>query len=578
MNIPPPRDYAEIQRHQWRITIPLTIVVFFVYTAFIAAILLLVSATFRFLGGSGPILSGGAVVRSLAAAAAVASGLALVQDLDARKNGPRFILRRLEARPVDPSDRYHKMFADTVDEIRIAAGLPAAGCYILPTPALNALALCDAGGQPVVAVTEGMLSEGTRDEVQAVVAHELAHVIRGDIFFITLLCSLADTFERISLSLVPEDVSPPGRRLGGVVGAAAALSAAAVRALSTLISRQREYLADAAGVELCRAPEALARALVKAKLKNAFVGDFSLTYSPLLIVSSDPLSENEGIRGRLFTTHPPLMARVERLAAMAHKTTRDIVRQVWDIQQNRKDHRRTLLSEEEFEAASRSASEDGPASSREKVWLIENDRQKWIGPLDLAELLRNPFFLPSRKVRNIQEGVEAPASEFPAVRAAARREAQKKKVIGSGRGLCPRCGVPLGEHYYEGIPVRICPRCLGKLVDGRSVDRILARKEFDFSPDLRRKAEQFEQQFLTNPLKAQKARERTTPPAFCPACGFRMAARPFNYQYFLPVEKCLSCYKIWFDADELEMLQILVERSLASAARRIDQSKTFSRS
>jgi Zn-finger nucleic acid-binding protein len=39
-----------------------------------------------------------------------------------------------------------------------------------------------------------------------------------------------------------------------------------------------------------------------------------------------------------------------------------------------------------------------------------------------------------------------------------------------------------------------------------------------------------------------------------------MLARPYNYQYFVPVDKCLICHKIWFDADELELLQILVEK------------------
>jgi Zn-finger nucleic acid-binding protein len=47
---------------------------------------------------------------------------------------------------------------------------------------------------------------------------------------------------------------------------------------------------------------------------------------------------------------------------------------------------------------------------------------------------------------------------------------------------------------------------------------------------------------------------------FCPNCGTRMLPRPYNYQYFIPVDKCLSCYKIWFDADELEILQILIEK------------------
>ena len=46
----------------------------------------------------------------------------------------------------------------------------------------------------------------------------------------------------------------------------------------------------------------------------------------------------------------------------------------------------------------------------------------------------------------------------------------------------------------------------------------------------------------------------------CPSCGYRLAARPYSYQYFMSVDKCLACGKVWFDADELEILQILVEK------------------
>ncbi len=69
------------------------------------------------------------------------------------------------------------------------------------------------------------------------------------------------------------------------------------------------------------------------------------------------------------------------------------------------------------------------------------------------------------------------------------------------------------------------------------------------------------------PLCAACRRELTkkiseTPPPepiACPACGYPLTARPYSYAYFIPVDKCLSCHKIWFDADELEILQVLIE-------------------
>jgi len=563
------KDFYDIQRRQWRLTLPLTLVLFLFYAAVISIPALIVAAVADLIRGGARFLSWPSASRALIAAAGVALVLAVFHYLDARKNGARFILRRLDGRPPDVGDRYHKQFANTVEEIRIAAGLPRVKCYVLPTLAINCFALIEADGTPAVAMTEGLLSEGTRDELQAAAAHELAHIIRGDTVFITLVCALAGIFERLTESLEPDVESPQELTRGGrsflggsfLLAVTAGFSALVMRLLSTLISRQREILADAAAVELCRGPDALARILYKAKLKNAFVGDFSLTYSPLFIVSADPLSENEGIWANLFSTHPPLMDRVERLARMAHKTGAAIVEQVWDIQKNRRDHQRILMSEEEYRHAQHSpATDTQPHPPSEKFWLIPDDKGRWIGPLSLEELLRNPYFLMSRRVKNIQEGIEAAAADFPAIRDAARRERQKKPMPGPGRDLCPRCRLPLGGYVYEGVAIKVCKNCLGKLVDSRAMERILARREFKFSPELVRKAEQFKQQFLINPLKAQRIKDRESPPIFCPACGYRMRSRPYNYQYFLPVEKCLSCSRIWFDADELEILQILVEK------------------
>jgi hypothetical protein len=92
------------------------------------------------------------------------------------------------------------------------------------------------------------------------------------------------------------------------------------------------------------------------------------------------------------------------------------------------------------------------------------------------------------------------------------------------------------------------------------MDRIIMRREVSFSDALRAKAKDFREQFLLNPVKKQRAKEQDAENLYCPSCGQRLLARPYSYQYFIPVDKCLACYKIWFDADELELLQILVEK------------------
>ena len=178
----------------------------------------------------------------------------------------------------ESGDRYHKRFINTLDEIRIASGLPKVKAFIIPAFAINSMALIEADKTPCILVTEGLLAEFTRDELQAVIAHELAHITRGDTFYITLICSLANVFERLRQAVEPEKPSQghPGRTQdtgGGIplLYFAATISALIMHLLSTLISRQREILADAAAVEISRNPAALAKAIYKAHIKNSFM-------------------------------------------------------------------------------------------------------------------------------------------------------------------------------------------------------------------------------------------------------------------------------------------------------------------
>jgi Zn-finger nucleic acid-binding protein len=331
-------------------------------------------------------------------------------------------------------------------------------------------------------MTEGLLAEFTRDEIQAAAAHELAHIADGDAVFLTLVCSLADFFERLTEGLRSRADDDRAENLS--------VSVVFMRLLGRFISCGREIQADAAAVELGRNPLALARAIYKATLKNSFVGDFALTYAPLFIVSPALCSE-EGVRGGWADSHPPVMKRIRLLADMANVAPQEVIRQVWESQAR----------------------------------------------------------------RATAKAIEKSSEETP-------RTVPVRKALGSasdGKGICPRCGVPLADDFYEGVPIRICRCCTGKLVDQEAIGRILDRTEMEFSPALREKAQAFRGAFLRNPIKDQKTADLGAEHPRCPACGYGMVTRPYNYQYFVPVEKCLSCFKTWFDADELEILQILVE-------------------
>jgi heat shock protein HtpX len=588
----PARDFYEVQKEQRAksIAVFFAVVAFYVLAVGLVA-LALVASVGLLVTGRIPVSSSfwSRLVLFDAALAVLAGGL---HFLDAKRNGPRYILKRLQAAVPDPQDRYHKQFLNTLDEIRIAAGLPRVNGYVLPAFAVNSLALIEETGTPAVAVTEGLLAEGTRDELEAVAAHELAHIRSGDALYLTLVCSLANVFERFREALEPEpdDCRPAAagadRGLGSsplLVYFAVSLSALAMHLLSMLISRERELLADAAAVELCRSPDSLARAIYKAQVKNSFIGDFSTTYTPLFIVPPDARDVPDNLAGRMFNSHPPFMKRLGLLASMAHKSPQAIIEEVREGERLRGQARGVVHSFEEIKkgqmelfpgfgsgpAASSgpvdelaAAAEPGQVASpaEARIWfLLTGLLRKPEGPFDIGELVCHPRFSPLVLVRNAQEGVEAKAREFPQVRVVLGRLAAKKPLDPRRQNLCPRCRVPLAETFYEGVSVRACRSCSGKLVGAVGVDRIVARREVGFSDDRIAKARDFRERVLRNPIKMDKINASVSEEAPCPGCGYLMVPRPYNYQYFVPVDKCLSCSRIWFDADELEILQILIE-------------------
>ena len=573
-----PRDFYEIQKRQQQRSLFLFAMVLLFYFAAIGLIVLALFASFGLVLNRALLASSSFWPRFLLFDLAAAAIISVLHFQDARKNGPRFILRRLQAATPDAADRYHMQFLNTVDEIRIAAGLPRVNSYVLPSFAVNSIALIEEDGTPAVAVTEGLLAEGTRDELQAVVAHELAHIARGDAFYLTLVCSLANLFEKFKDALEPDtdDRTDCGGQRGSagfppiLFYVAVALSALVMRLLSTLVSRERELLADAAAVELSRAPESLARIIYKAQVKNSFVGDFALSYAPLFIVRPDSRDTPDTLAGRIFSSHPPLMTRLGALAAMVRKTPEAIIDAVWNEERTREEARGVLHSYEEarkeqLELFPETAASSPPADEA-RIWLLATAaEEKWEGPFTLGELVCRPGFSFIRRIKNTQEGIEAVAREFPQVRVALHNLARKKPLRPGRENLCPRCHVPLAETFYEGVGVRACRNCRGRLVDMALVDRIVARKEFDFSEPLRQKAREFRERVVRNPLKRQKAQAALGADVPCPSCGYRMVLRPYNYQYFVPVDKCLSCSKIWFDSDELEILQILIEERKAKS-------------
>jgi heat shock protein HtpX len=216
---------------------------------------------------------------------------------------------------------------NVVEEMTIAAGLgqpPAV--YVIDDPAPNAFATGRDPAHSSIAVTRGLLDKLNRDELQGVVAHEMAHVRNYDIRFATLvgilvglIALVADLFLRARWFGFGGRRSEGGGSAGIIVMLVAVLFAIlaplAARVVQFAISRRRELLADGTAVELTRNPLGLAGALQKIAADPAKLRMGNRATAHLYI--ANPLHKVQKAAG-LFDTHPPIELRIDLLLAMAH--------------------------------------------------------------------------------------------------------------------------------------------------------------------------------------------------------------------------------------------------------------------
>jgi heat shock protein HtpX len=205
-----------------------------------------------------------------------------------------------------------------VENLAITTGVPMPKVYIVDDPAPNAFATGRDPEHASVAATTGLLAIMDDDELEGVMAHELGHVQNYDIRVSMIVFGLVVAVGMISDFLVR--LAFFGRRdsnnnnpLVLVFGLVAVIVAPLVAALVQLaVSRQREYLADATGALTTRHPDGLARALAKLEAYGRPMQKQNSSMAHLWI--SDPAKP--GMMARLFATHPPLPARIERLQEM----------------------------------------------------------------------------------------------------------------------------------------------------------------------------------------------------------------------------------------------------------------------
>jgi heat shock protein HtpX len=213
---------------------------------------------------------------SFPVATIVAMALGGIGAARSAAGGDTAVLASATAVPVSEDDPKYRQLMNIVDEMAIAAGLPRPKVYTIPDPDPNAFATGMAPERASIAVTEGLVERLNREELQAVVAHEMGHIRNYDIRLMTIVAALIGTVLLIS------EFGTRTMRFGGgrssrksskdsgglgilmVVWIVAIILAPFIaQFLAMAVSRQREYLADASGAELTRNPLALASALQK---------------------------------------------------------------------------------------------------------------------------------------------------------------------------------------------------------------------------------------------------------------------------------------------------------------------------
>ena len=225
---------------------------------------------------------------------------------------------------------------NVVDEMAIASGLPRPHVYVVPDADPNAFATGRGPGKSSIAVTRGLLDALDRDELQGVIAHEMSHIQNLDVRLMTIVAALVGTAGLLSEwarrgmmygggSSRKRDRDRNGG--GGALGAillvvwliAIVIAPFVTQALAMMVSRKREYLADASGAELTRNPMGLARALEK--IESAVAPTQSINRGSAHLCIADPLGRRvnlkEGFWSDLFASHPPMPSRIAALREMA---------------------------------------------------------------------------------------------------------------------------------------------------------------------------------------------------------------------------------------------------------------------
>jgi heat shock protein HtpX len=324
-----PHDSFWELEHKNRRETALLVVVFLILFTALGCGLDFVFGNLRFIDGQ---LTGVPIITVLALI------IGSLQSLLSYFGGAKLVLASVHARPLLPDSPKQQTVLDVIGEMALAARMPVPRAYIIDDASPNAFATGRDPAHSVICVTRGLVDEMDREELQGVLGHEMAHVRDYDIRTMMMIAvlvggiaMLADFVYRWSWFGGFGARGSDRDRSDGGSGNAGALIAIAVFILAALapifaqllamaISRQREYLADAASVEFTRNPRALLRALEHIAQTEAPLMNASRGVAHLFIVNPFEAAagnDSENFFANLLSTHPPLSKRIARLRALA---------------------------------------------------------------------------------------------------------------------------------------------------------------------------------------------------------------------------------------------------------------------
>ena len=271
---------------------------------------------------------------SAAVAVAISLALSVLASIGSYFSGDKVVLNSSQAQEVN-SGQFPELF-DVVEEMATAAAVPMPRVYVIDDSSPNAFATGRDPQHASVAVTTGLLRRLDREELQGVIGHEMSHVRNYDIRFSLMVGVLVGGISLLAQLFLRWTFWFGGgsrrddRDGGGLIGLIFLLLGLVLSILAPIftmlvqmaVSRQREYLADASSVELTRNPYGLERALaaISSDPKPLLVANGATQHMYIV----NPLKKVGG-GSALFSTHPPIVDRINRLRRLTGERQLDAV-------------------------------------------------------------------------------------------------------------------------------------------------------------------------------------------------------------------------------------------------------------